>query len=129
MYTTQVDLYEIIKRFTEPARTPETLIFVVYLRFRPALVLAICGRFRGPSSGPPGRFLGPPSATPLPHPKARNHYFCNILVLDRRPPKALHGTPNAETQRATRPHDTDSRTQKGAWKSWKITSKKRTQNH
>ena len=40
MYTTQVDLYEIIKRFTEPARTPETLIFVIYLRFPPARVLA-----------------------------------------------------------------------------------------
>ena len=64
MYTTQVDLYEIIKRFTEPARTPETLIFVIYLRFRPARVLAICGRFRGPGLSPPGRFLGPPSATP-----------------------------------------------------------------
>ena len=85
MYTTQVDLYEIIKRFTEPARTPETFIFVVYLRFRLARVLAICGRFRGPISGPPGRFLGPPSTTPLPPQKARNHYFCSILALDRRP--------------------------------------------
>ena len=90
MYTAQVDLYEIIKRFTEPARTPETLIFVVYLRFRPARVLAICGRFRGPSSGPPGRFLSPPSATPLPTQKARNHYFYSILALDRIPPE---GTP------------------------------------
>ena len=88
MYTTQVDLYEIIKRFTEPARTPETFIFVIYLRFRPARVLTICGRFRGPSSGPPGRFLGPPSATPLPTQKARNHYFYNILALDR--PHARH---------------------------------------
>ena len=66
MYKAEVDLYAFIKRFIEPARTPETLIFVVYLRFRPARVLAICGRFRGPISGPPGRFLGPPSATPLP---------------------------------------------------------------
>ena len=89
MYTTQVDLYEIIKRFSEPARTPETLIFVIYLRFRPARVLTICGRFRGPSSGPPGRFLGPPSATPLPTQKARNHYFYNVLALDRRPPEKL----------------------------------------
>ena len=80
MYTAQVDLYEIIKRFTEPARTPETLIFVIYLRFRPARVLAICGRFRGPISGPPGRFLGAPSATPPSPQKALNHYFCNILV-------------------------------------------------
>ena len=79
MYKAQVDLYAFIKRFTEPARTPETFIFVVYLRFRPARVLAICGRFRGPISGPPGRFLGPPSATPLPTQKARNHYFCSIF--------------------------------------------------
>ena len=89
MYTAQVDLYAFIKRFTEPASTPETLIFVVYLRFRPARVLAICGRFRGPISGPPGRFLGPPSATPLPTQKARNHYFYNVLALDRRPPGML----------------------------------------
>ena len=100
MYTAQVDLYAFIKRFTEPARTPETLIFVVYLRFRPARVLAICGRFRGPISGPPGRFLGPPSATPLPPQKARNHYFCSILALDRRPPE---GTPwDPECRNATR---------------------------
>ena len=100
MYTTQVDLYEIIKRFSEPARTPETLIFVIYLRFRPARVLTICGRFRGPSSGPPGRFLGPPSATPLPTQKARNHYFYNVLALDRRPPE---GTPwDPECRNATR---------------------------
>ena len=125
MYTTQVDLYEIIKRFSEPARTPETLIFVIYLRFRPARVLSIFNRFRGPSSGPPGRFLGPPSATPLPTQKARNRYFYNVLALDRRPPEALHGTPNAETQRATRPHDTDSRTQKVPWKSWKIPLQKK----
>ena len=84
MYTTQVDLYEIIKRFTEPARTPKTLIFVIYLRFRPARVLAFFGRFRGPSSGPPGRFLGPPSATPLPTQKARNPYFYNVLALGGR---------------------------------------------
>ena len=90
MYTAQVDLYEIIKRFTEPARTPETLIFVVYLRFRPARVLAICGRFRGPNSGSPGRFLSAPSATPLPTQKARNRYFYSISALDRRPPE---GTP------------------------------------
>ena len=75
MYTAQVDLYEIIKRFTEPARTPETLIFVVYLRFRPARVLAICGRFRGPSSGPPGRFLGPPFGHPSSHPKSAKPLF------------------------------------------------------
>ena len=77
MYTTQVDLYAFIKRFTEPARTPETLIFVVYLRFRPARVLAICGRFRGPISGSPGRFLGPPSAF-LFSPKRRETF---ILVI------------------------------------------------
>ena len=100
MYTTQVDLYEIIKRFSEPARTPETLIFVIYLRFRPARVLAICGRFRGPSSGPPGRFLGPPSATPLPTQKARNPYFYNVLALGGRPPE---GTPwDPECRNATR---------------------------
>ena len=90
MYTAQVDLYEIIKRFTEPARTPENLIFVAYLRFRPARVLAFFGRFRGPSSGPPGRFLSAPSATPLPTQKARNRYFYSISALDRRPPE---GTP------------------------------------
>ena len=75
MYKAEVDLNAFIKRFIEPARTPETLIFVVYLRFRPARVLAICGRFREPSSSPPGRFLGPPSATPPPPQEALNHYF------------------------------------------------------
>ena len=100
MYTTQVDLYAFIKRFTEPARTPETLTFVVYLRFRPARVLAICGRFRGPISGHPGRFLGSPSATPLPIQKARNHYFCSILALDRRPQEGNPWDP--ECRNATR---------------------------
>ena len=81
--------------------------FQVYLRFRPARVLAICGRFRGPSSGPPGRFLGPPSATPLPTQKARNHYFYNVLALDRRPPE---GTPwDPECRNATRNKTTQHR--------------------
>ena len=56
-----------------------------------ARVLAICGRFRGPISGPPACFLATPSATPLPTQKARNHYFCYILAIDRRPPEGtLH---------------------------------------
>ena len=49
MYTTQVDLYEIIKRFSEPAKTPETIIFVIYLRFRPARVLAFLVAFAAPA--------------------------------------------------------------------------------
>ena len=83
MYTTQVDLYEIIKRFSEPARTPETLIFVIYLRFRPARVLTICGRFRGPSSGPPGRFLGPPNRPKKAKTRAgrKRKYTTKIRVL------------------------------------------------
>ena len=36
MYKAEVDLYAFIERFIEPARTPETLIFVVYLNFRRA---------------------------------------------------------------------------------------------
>ena len=32
MYKAEVDLYAFIKRFIEPARTPETFIFVVYLK-------------------------------------------------------------------------------------------------
>ena len=100
MYTTQVDLYEITKRFTEPARTPETLIFYFICVFHLHASWPCVVAFAGPAQALLDASWAPLSATPLPTQKARNHYLCSILALDRRPPE---GTPwDPECRNATR---------------------------